>query len=82
MIRLEKLETNLHTVELPNNTLYFSYETIVAYTNHADDELVISENIWSRTTAKHLSRIKKHWYGRVDVLRNDDFNSRLYHDIN
>ena len=36
-------------------TLYFSYETIVAYTHK--NITVFCENVWSSTTGKHLNRI-------------------------
>lgn len=44
--------------------LWFSYETIVAF--EYDDETVVCENIWTRTTGRHLSYID-----------NDDKKSRL-----
>lgn len=81
MITLKKIETNLHKVELYNNTLYFSYETIVAYVNIYTDELIVSENIWSKTTAKHINKIKREWTGKIETLKNDDFNSRMIYDI-
>lgn len=36
-------------------TLHFSYETIVAYQLHHN--VVVSENVWSKTTGKHLNAI-------------------------
>lgn len=44
------------SVELANITLYYSYETIVAYRDTTDG-LIVSENCWSTTTGKHLNWI-------------------------
>lgn len=43
-------------VQLGDVTLYFSYETLIAFEG---PELVISENVWSRTTGKHLNWISR-----------------------
>lgn len=43
-------------VELANITLFYSYDTIVAYRD-AEDGLIVSENQWSTTTGKHLNWI-------------------------
>lgn len=45
----------LHEVTVGNLDLYFSYQTVVAF--RGDDGLVVSENVWSVTTGKHLSMI-------------------------
>lgn len=51
-------------------TLYFSYETIVAFAV-AGVGTFKCENVWSSTTGKHLGSI----YG--DTLPRDEFDSRL-----
>ncbi len=43
-------------VTIGDLTLYFSYDTVVAFRD-VDTGLVISENIWSTTTGKHLNAI-------------------------
>lgn len=43
-------------VELANIILYYSYETIVAYSD-AQDGLTVSKNVWGVTTGKHLNWI-------------------------
>tara|TARA_R100001463_G_scaffold2092_4_gene8969 strand:- start:1606 stop:1872 length:267 start_codon:yes stop_codon:yes gene_type:complete len=35
---------------------YYSYATPVAFRSH-DGKLYVSENVWSRTTGKHLTQI-------------------------
>lgn len=55
-ITLRKGETpNETTLELPGLTIWFSYETPVAFRN-AEHRLV-RQNDWSTTTGKHLNRI-------------------------
>ena len=41
---------------MPGITIYFSYQTVVAYYTPADGR-VVSENIWGTTTGKHLNWI-------------------------
>jgi len=43
-------------VELASVTLFYSYETIVAYRD-AQDGLIVSENCWKTTTGKHINWI-------------------------
>ena len=43
-------------VEYDSITLYYSYETIVAYSD-AKDGLTVSKNVWGTTTGKHLNWI-------------------------
>ena len=45
---------------------YFSYKTLVAF-EHVSTGLVIRENIWSRTTGKHLNWIDKDKSKRVNT---------------
>ena len=40
-----------------SNTIYISYDTIVAVKTPIDT--YVSENVWSVTTAKHLNRIEE-----------------------
>ena len=55
-IKLTKGETPNETrLTIGSLTLYFSYETIIAYTHK--NITVFCENVWSSTTSKHLNRI-------------------------
>ena len=54
-------------------TLYYSYETIVAYYDH-EDKLVVSQNVWGTTTGKHLNWIESDKKIRV---KHDDFVKKL-----
>ena len=55
-----------------NNTYYFSYDTLVAFTGN--DGLVIRENVWGNTTGKHLNWINSDKSIRVDE---ETFNKKL-----
>jgi hypothetical protein len=46
---------NLTSVTVNDLSLWFSYETVVAFVFEGD--LVVSENRWGPTTAKHLKYI-------------------------
>jgi hypothetical protein len=56
-----------HTLRvcLGNMTIYYSYETIVAYDDNQDG-LVCSENQWSTTTGKHLNWIQPDKKARIN----------------
>ncbi len=45
-----------HTVSIGDLDLYFSYETVVAFETMGLG-LVVSENMWSTTTSKHINAI-------------------------
>lgn len=47
---------NQTEVNIGDITLYFSYETCVAF-HLAGAGYFVSENVWSRTTAKHISQM-------------------------
>jgi len=50
----------------PHMDLYFSYETIVAFWTAATG-LVACENVWTRTTGKHLNAIAPEHNDRVPL---------------
>ena len=51
-------------VTIKNLTLYFSYETIIAFSD--DTETAIVKNGWSMTTGKHLNSIDRDKNKRID----------------
>lgn len=58
MIRLRRsMNNNLTEVTLDGLVIWFSYETPVAFRVWDTGERVVSENIWSNTTGRHLSEI-------------------------
>lgn len=48
--------SNFTIVRVMDATFYFSYETCVAF-DTPEGEQVVSENVWSQTTGKHLNWI-------------------------
>jgi hypothetical protein len=48
--------SNALAVQTGNLTLYYSYQTVIAFRS-PEKGLVVSENVWSRTTGKHLNAI-------------------------
>lgn len=62
---------NLTTVYLGRKvTLFFSYETVVAYAVSGEGTFK-SENVWSLTTGKHLKSIPAH------EIPHDQFEARV-----
>jgi hypothetical protein len=72
-------DTNCRAVEWDWLTMYFSYQTPVAYKVHQFGQrsrLCVSENVWGRTTGKHLSLIRgecRHHF----VVPHDEFEALL-----
>lgn len=64
-----------HTLEVDLGpiTLFYSYNTIVAFSTYADG-LVCSENRWGKTTGKHLNWIQSDHKRRV---AGPEFEKRL-----
>ncbi len=64
---------NLTRVYLGNLVLWFSYETVVAF--HVPGQpRVVSENVWSQTTGRHLNEISADKSARVP---HDEFTRKL-----
>lgn len=59
-------------VSIGSLTLYFSYETCIAF--ETPGNLRVSENVWSNTTGKHLNMIDR---GRVERMDRDVFEREL-----
>ena len=57
-------------MSIGNITLWFSYDTVVAFGNPA----VVSENLWGPTTGKHLNAINRDHSTR---LPRDEFEKEL-----
>lgn len=55
---------NARSLEIGNLLLYFSYETLIAF-SHPDTGLVIRENDWGPTTGKHLNAINDNHRHRI-----------------
>lgn len=69
MIELNELMTHLNEIVINKETFfYFSYSTCVAF--QIDNQLFISENVWSTTTGKHLNRINR---DETIRMNHDDF---------
>ncbi len=83
MIRLIKQDNNLHRLEVMTNksniTIWFSYETPIAYAPHYNRGLyknmdkVLTKNIWSSTTGQHLNSIDK----EATRVETEEFTKRL-----
>ena len=61
---------NTLSVELETLTVYYSYKTIVAYRDR-EDGLIVSQNMWSVTTGKHLNWIEPKHSKRKDSITFD-----------
>lgn len=72
-VQLSQYGPNATSVTVGGITFYFSYETCVAY-HDIDEGWVISENIWSTTTGRHLNLMTPKTAKRVP---HEDFKAAL-----
>lgn len=72
MIKLMNTGSNQQTVTINDLDIFFSYETPIGFRHNY--EVVVSENIWSRTTAKHLTALP---CAKEDRIPNKDFMEQL-----
>jgi hypothetical protein len=54
-MRLERIKTNFTLVHFRDLSIYFSYETPIAF--HSDVGSYVRENDWGPTTGKHLNYV-------------------------
>ena len=74
-VSLRKDSANLTIVTVGTLELAFSYETVVGF-REGSTSWVLSENVWSTTTGKHLNQIadksaridRQEFLQRVDAL--------------
>lgn len=66
---------NFTVVSIGEVDYYFSYKTIIAFRKHGN--LIISENIWSTTTGKHLNYISRDHSIRITNLEFDNLVYQL-----
>lgn len=72
-IRYPQRNTKQIEVVIGRLTLYFSYETVIAF-HSPKMGLVISENIWTMTTGRHLNEIDP---DKSIRLKHGDFLEKL-----
>ncbi|MGE5433040.1 MAG: hypothetical protein ACM3QX_18325 [Syntrophomonadaceae bacterium] len=67
-----RTDSNFTRLELNSLTLFYSYETIIGF-HTPETGMVISENVWSQTTGKHLNRLGD----KKDRIPYDEFQEKL-----
>lgn len=75
-MKLIKYTDNLRLLRTMRVEVWFSYETPIAFRLEGVSEITVSENIWSRTTAKHINQVKKQ-YTQIITLSNEEFMEKL-----
>lgn len=76
ILSLERLSNSLQVLTVGRLKLYYSYKTVVAY--ETDSKKVVCENVWSKTTGKHLNMIDPIHETRQ---REDVFKRTLAHTL-
>lgn len=67
--KLTKITNNFSKLIVDNATIWFSYETPIAFkVKYSINDTFIAKNQWSRTSGKHINRVKEEveWYTEVD----------------
>lgn len=71
MVKLEQISPNFHKVEMGWLTVWFSYETPIAF--HTPEGLVVSENPAGKTTGGHINQVSR----TKDRVPHDEFIKML-----
>lgn len=76
MLEMQEICNNFKSLVIGDLELYFSYNTCVAFRK----QYVIhcTENVWGRTTGKHLNLICPNHKERIN---NDNFNALLARNL-
>ncbi len=72
--------SNTKAVRMGALTLYWSYKTIVAFA--VSGRIVVCENVWSRTTGKHLNFIDSNKANRLPVGEFNELLDRVLSQVN
>lgn len=75
-MKLTQIKPNLRKFGQGLKQVYFSYETPIAFYSNRDDVWLICTNMWTPTTAKHLSQIKQNHPNHV-ILTYNEFEHAL-----
>ena len=67
MIRLKQIKSNFNKVEIGSLTIWFSYETTIAFQSFG--QIFIRENDWGPTTGKHINYIDTDKKRRLSSLQ-------------
>lgn len=85
-MQIKRITSNLTELKMRGYTVYISYETPIAIIEDGVNILFISENIWSKTTGKHIGKLKE-MYNDYRTLSHDVFRQyfniitgEMYHD--
>jgi hypothetical protein len=69
MVKLEKISSNFHRLYIGEAVIWFSYEAIIGFSLPSVGT-IISTNVWSTTTGKHLNMISR----TLPRVKNEEFN--------
>lgn len=73
MIKLKIVMPNLYEVMVGDIIVWFSYTTPIAFKVGLDN-ILISENIWTKTTGKHINYVKT--VAEYTEVPYEEFNNR------
>ena len=77
-IEIEQIKPNFTKINVGALTVWFSYETPIAFKNGTWSTLVVSENVWGPTTGKHLNYIDGGTKeAKANRVSSEDFNRAL-----
>ena len=75
-MQLKQIKSNFHMITLGNLSIWFSYETPIAFNSYG--QIFIRENDWGATTGKHLNYIST---DKKIRMNGEKFEQLLEHNI-
>jgi hypothetical protein len=76
-MNLNQLSPNFHELRMKKTSIYFSYAEPIAFYDVIAQVYVITDNIWSRTTGKHINNVKRTFPENHIQVPHDEFRTRL-----
>jgi hypothetical protein len=61
MIYLIKLHSNFHRILLGQKSIWFSYDSPIAFKRDDESPVMMCHNKWGTTTAKHMKEIEANY---------------------
>lgn len=68
MFKINRIKTNLTTLEDDTGILLISYETPVAYQDRATGKFYKTDKFWSKTTSKHIAQFIGRDRKKIEVV--------------
>lgn len=71
MVKLVKLQANLHEVVMDGGDIYFSYSQPIAFSSTLHNQFYITTKKYSNTTTRHCNWLQNVFHGSILVSQEE-----------